>query len=171
LKPRFSAKVFLKSQPAGAPAADLDVVLAALALRHIGRRRLRDLKPERLELGLDRREMTLLLGDERLELRRLRLERRDLHLERVLRVARSALELALQLTDLRSDLLRDLVLLAARVLEPRQDRAARLIERKQPIHVDLHALVAHAVAVLVGVLTQILEVDHGRPSLPNSRHP
>jgi hypothetical protein len=106
--------------------------------------------------------MTLFLGRERLQLRRLRLERRDLHLEAVALVARGALELPLQLPDLRPDLLRDLVLLAAGGLKPREDRAPRLVERKQPVDVDRHALVAYAVAVLVGVLAEILQVDHGR---------
>ena len=166
LEPAVLRKGLREVPSSRSPTTDFLVVFAAFALWNISCRRLRNLQPQCLELRLNRREMALFFGDLRLEFGWPRFERRDLHFKTILLIARSCLEFPLELADFRANLFRNPILLAACGFKSRDDRTTTFVEREKSIDVDIHALVAGAVAVLVGVFAEILQVDHGGRKIP-----
>jgi hypothetical protein len=156
---RLECPVVLPSP--GGPAADLDVVVGGLARGDVRIGGERDGEQDRVELGGDRRDLLVELLDPLLEPRGPGLDLLDLGLEIGPLVALGLLEAAHELPDLRAGLLGEPVLLGPEALLLGEGGPATGVEFEQAVDVDRHLLGGGAVAVAVGVLTQVFEVDHG----------
>ena len=142
------------------PSTHFNVVVTAFALRDILCRRLRHLHPQRFPLRLDLRHLHFALMHLRLERGGLGFKFREFALElRLLRITR-ILEFPLELAHARTALFADAVLFSACILLAHEHCASRFIEREESIDIDIHALVAHAIAEAVGVLAKFLEINH-----------